>query len=315
MRHSRGVMMTDAGKFLLPQARALLAQASALKQVMRDFSCPPHGRVVMGVPPNVMEGITGIIARRAIQELPDVNLNMVEGLSHTLEEWLDDGRLNLACVFDGSDETTGRPGQVLYEEPFVFVGNADALRPEDGPITLAEALRQPLVVPAAPHRLRALLEDKARELGEQVHVRFEVESGSIMSDLIAQKLGYSILPASVVSSRVQRGELAILLDLPAGLVLYAAAGLAAGRRSVQRDAGRHQARERGRRGSAQVARRRLAARARQIILAWQASRETSGPARGARIKVFLHCRMGRAARRRRHAWRTPVAVRLARHGT
>ena len=118
---------------------------------MRDFSCPPHGRVVMGVPPNVMEGITGIIARRAIQELPDVNLNMVEGLSHTLEEWLDDGRLNLACVFDGSDETTGRPGQVLYEEPFVFVGNADALRPEDGPITLAEALRQPLVVPAA-HR-------------------------------------------------------------------------------------------------------------------------------------------------------------------
>ena len=152
VRHSRGVMMTDAGKFLLPQARALLAQASALKQVMRDFSCPPHGRVVMGVPPNVMEGITGIIARRAIQELPDVNLNMVEGLSHTLEEWLDDGRLNLACVFDGSDETTGRPGQVLYEEPFVFVGNADALRPEDGPITLAEALRQPLVVPAAPHR-------------------------------------------------------------------------------------------------------------------------------------------------------------------
>ena len=98
---------------------------------------------------------------------------------------------------------------MLYEEPFVFVGNADALRPEDGPITLAEALRQPLVVPAAPHRLRALLEDKARELGEQVHVRFEVESGSIMSDLIAQKLGYSILPASVVSSRVQRGELAI----------------------------------------------------------------------------------------------------------
>ena len=92
-----------------------------------------------------MEGITGIIARRAIQELPDVNLNMVEGLSHTLEEWLDDGRLNLACVFDGSDETTGRPGQVLYEEPFVFVGNADALRPEDGPITLAEALRQPLM--------------------------------------------------------------------------------------------------------------------------------------------------------------------------
>ena len=154
VRHSRGVMMTDAGKFLLPQARALLAQASALKQVMRDFSCPPHGRVVMGVPPNVMEGITGIIARRAIQELPDVNLNMVEGLSHTLEEWLDDGRLNLACVFDGSDETTGRPGQVLYEEPFVFVGNADALRPEDGPITLAEALRQPLVVPAAPLRAR-----------------------------------------------------------------------------------------------------------------------------------------------------------------
>ena len=79
---------------------------------------------------------------------------------------------------------------------------------QDGPITLAEALRQPLVVPAAPHRLRAAGRQGARS-GEQVHVRFEVESGSIMSDLIAQKLGYSILPASVVSSRVQRGELAI----------------------------------------------------------------------------------------------------------
>ena len=118
----------------------------------------------------------------------------------------DDGRLNrLRVRRQRRDHGQARTGAV--RRAFVFVGNADALRPEDGPITLAEALRQPLG-PAVPHR-RALLEDKARELGEQVHVRFEVESGSIMSDLIAQKLGYSILPASVVSSRVQRGELAI----------------------------------------------------------------------------------------------------------
>ena len=206
VRHSRGVMMTDAGKFLLPQAgaaRAGLGPEAGHARLQLSAAWP----VVMGVPPNVMEGITGIIARRAIQELPDVNLNMVEGLSHTLEEWLDDGRLNLACVFDGSDETTGRPGQVLYEEPFVFVGNADAL-PRGRPDHAGRGAA-PAAGGAGGAAARALLEDKARELGEQVHVRFEVESGSIMSDLIAQKLGYSILPASVVSSRVQRGELAI----------------------------------------------------------------------------------------------------------
>ena len=284
----------------------MLAQASALKQVMRDFSCPPHGRVVMGVPPNVMEGITGIIARRAIQELPDVNLNMVEGLSHTLEEWLDDGRLNLACVFDGSDETTGRPGRVLYEEPFVFVGNADALRPEDGPITLAEALRQPLVVPAVP---RALLEDKARELGEQVHVRFEVESGSIMSDLIAQKLGYSILPASVVGSRVQRGELAIRRifqpDWSCTLRLVWPLG-----------------------GDLSSATQAVIKLVSEVDEEARKSRAASGPRapdhfgmageprlldrRAGRIKVFLHCRSGAASVACRA---DPGAVRLARYRT
>ena len=241
----------------------------------------------MGVPPNVMEGITGIIARRAIQELPDVNLNMVEGLSHTLEEWLDDGRLNLACVFDGSDETTGRPGQVLYEEPFVFVGNADA-RPEDGPITLAEALRQPLVVPAAPH---------ARAAGRQGARAWRAGPCALRGGIRFDHERSDRAEAGIFHPAGQRGQqpgpargTGDPADLPAGLVLYAAAGLAAGRRSVQRDAGRHQARKRGRRGSAQVARRPRA----QIISAWQASRETSGPARGARIKVFLHCRMGRA---------------------
>lgn len=208
VRHSRGVVLTEAGQFLLPDAHALILEAMRLKQAVRDFSSPPRGRVAIGLPPNSMCELSASIAKRALDEFPEVSLNFVEGLSHTLEEWLDEGRLDIACVFNDPDEAS-RPGQDLHEEPFVFVGNSEAMGYKTEPIELVDALSHPLVVPAIPHRLRALLDHKARELGVELNIRFEVQSGSLMNALIAQKVGYSILPASVVRSWVERGELAI----------------------------------------------------------------------------------------------------------
>ena len=133
---------------------------------------------------------------------------MVEGLSHTLEEWLDDGRLNLACVFDGSDETTGRRTGAVREEPFVFVGNADALRPR----TVRSRWPRRCASRWWCRRCRAGCARcwKTRRASSASRSMCASRWNPVRSRRSDRaELGYSILPASVVSSRVQRGELAI----------------------------------------------------------------------------------------------------------
>ena len=78
-----------------------------------------------------------------------------------------------------------------------------------GALPLAEALRAGLILPGEGHGLRALLDAQAAALGQPLATRIDVDSYQNIKALVAEGMGWSILPRQAVAAEAARGTLRI----------------------------------------------------------------------------------------------------------
>lgn len=85
---------------------------------------------------------------------------------------------------------------------------AGTLPPPGTPLRLAEVLRQPLILPGEGHGLRALIARHAAAAGIPLDTVIDVDSYGNIKALVAQGMGWSVLPANAVARELRAGALA-----------------------------------------------------------------------------------------------------------
>lgn len=201
-RNGRGVVLTKSGTLFLEFARITTSLA---KQVQRDiFSLDdaPSGTVTVGVVPSFCTMFVGRLVTAAAERYPDIKINIREGMSGTIIDWL-----QLGCIDIGTVYNTGQFGP-LNAEPFfteqLFV--ARAWSPELGavPVITGKELAQlPLALPNPNHGLRWLLTQKIERSNLELDVRFEVDSVHAIKQLIINTGVASILPYGAIAMEVE----------------------------------------------------------------------------------------------------------------
>lgn len=206
VRHGRGVRLTQAGTVLLARAEALLRQ---FEQLPHDIRAPEGGftgHVTLGVPPTA-----GLLVAPAVLKLfrarwPDATLQIREGISSLLEEWLLDRRLDVAVLHNPPplDDIDITP--LLLERMVVAcppgTGAAD-LRP----IRFQDIGSIPLILPSMPHSNRRLVERTARQHGIQLQLALEVDSMPLTKAMVAEGVGCTILTHAGVARELASGAL------------------------------------------------------------------------------------------------------------
>src|SRR5690606_25604969 len=95
-RTGRGVVLSDFGQHLLPRIRRLVEESEALQDDIRSASAVPRGEVRLGLlsflVPVVAVPLTTLIAA----QFPEIQLHFTEGSSAQLQEWLQQGRVDIA---------------------------------------------------------------------------------------------------------------------------------------------------------------------------------------------------------------------------
>ncbi|MCW4115754.1 LysR substrate-binding domain-containing protein [Aurantimonas sp. MSK8Z-1] len=205
-RHSRGVEATEAGRLLLDHARRILPQVDAATAALRDFAVRPHGRINLGLTTTMSGILAGPLIRRAAEEMPGIQLCPVEEMSSVLMEWVAEERLQMALAFNVANVAGLRWEPVLQESLF-FVESSGKGKADGGTITLAEVAEHPLVVPASPHSIRSLIEERATEAGIRLNVVYEVHAVSMVRDLVGQSMAATVMPYSAVEEGVRAGRL------------------------------------------------------------------------------------------------------------
>jgi LysR family nitrogen assimilation transcriptional regulator len=202
-RTGRGVVLTEFGQQVYPRIMALIREAEQLADDMRTSSGIPVGDVRFGMLPSTVSILAGPLFTAVRKSWPQVRLHLTDGSSAQLEEWLAQGRLDLALLL--REEDTVAPGEtVLTRLPLYLVVPARhplALRKT---INFEEVAQLPLVLPSEPHPLRARLAKLARQKGLTLTHVLEADSIRLQHEIVACEGGFAITAGTMTSQEARR---------------------------------------------------------------------------------------------------------------
>jgi LysR family nitrogen assimilation transcriptional regulator len=97
--------------------------------------------------------------------------------------------------------------QSLGRDPIVAVGPRGSGLAQKKQVEIGWLLKQRLVLPSHSHGLRALIEQAAAKKKLKLDVKLEADSFRVLTSLVEEGLGYSLLPPSSVRNEVADGRL------------------------------------------------------------------------------------------------------------
>jgi LysR family nitrogen assimilation transcriptional regulator len=205
-RHSRGVTPTEAGLILREHAQTVLRQVERAKLALVDFAGPPRGKVAVGVTPTVNMMLAASLVSRCRDEFPKVSLSLVEGMSETLMEWVENDRLDMAFSYN-ADVAHGLVCEPLLAEDLLLIASSKDEKRLKKTLPFTEIAKLPLVLPTTRHGLRQIVDEAADKRGIELNLLMEIDSVHASKELVERGLGYTILPMGAVFHEIEEGRL------------------------------------------------------------------------------------------------------------
>src|SRR6516164_4941934 len=198
-RANRGVRLTEAGHKLLESAQRILRDVERAGDEIRAHKAHPSGKIILGVTPTQCPVVVPELFARTRRHYPRVELKVVHAGMVRLEEFVVDGRVDLALL---SDMSRSRliVSMRLAEEEMVLVTRPGA-RPR-GIVSAEELSRTPLILGDG---LRAAMDVLLAGRGIELQVDTELNDHETIRLMVQQGVGASILPHSSVYRECARG--------------------------------------------------------------------------------------------------------------
>ncbi|CAN5447646.1 LysR substrate-binding domain-containing protein [soil metagenome] len=204
-RNGRGIVPTEQGTRLYARASKALEELELARREAIESRGPELNAAVIGMTPTLGRILTRPLAERLMAHSPGVRLRFLEGFSGHLLEWLDEGRVDLAIIYE-SWATHRLQAEALMTERLCLVSSIDAARLPDA-VPSAILGRVPLILPSSHHGLRRLLDSVATAQNLTFDIRVEADSLEAILALVKANLGRSVLPEAAVRTEIDRGEL------------------------------------------------------------------------------------------------------------
>ncbi len=206
-RNGRGVRLTEAGERLFEHAGVILRNLSQAQTEVIALRGTPLGNVSIALPPMLGGILSGELVRRLRSGYPLISLFLREGFAAETLDWLSSGTVDVGILFNPPHVATLTLEHML-DDRIHLVGTPGSLDLIAGAAFQAKRLSEvPLVLPPAPHRLRALIDNAALEAGVALKVEVEVTGTATILDLVRQKIGYTVLPSSLLHDEVEEDRL------------------------------------------------------------------------------------------------------------
>jgi LysR family transcriptional regulator, nitrogen assimilation regulatory protein len=205
-RGARGVTPTEEGLRLLDRARVLDAQFSTLHDDVRGREARPSGEVRFGMPGTVSEQLGVVLIEEARRRYPDIRIRIAEAMSGFVLDWLREGVVDIAMLYNVADGKGLTMHKALTEEIRLFGIPAMENAPRGDTITLAAALRLPLIVPSPSHGLRNLIDTAALSIGKHTNPAIEIDSYRQIKRLAARGLAFGMLPTMAIDQEIRDGD-------------------------------------------------------------------------------------------------------------
>ncbi|CPN25413.1 LysR family transcriptional regulator [Bordetella pertussis] len=202
-RSARGVSLTVDGEAVLRDAVAILRAVDDLKR--RHAAAAHSGRAVkIGIPNGMTRTFAGQLIERARQQC-SFDIELIEGMSGHLLEWLKSGRLDIAVLF-ASQPLRQLEVRRLTADSIDLVGPPGALDAQR-PVAFRDLTGYPLILPNAKHGLTRHIQAQARAQGVELRHHTTLDSIAEIKHLVSQGVVYTLLASMVYRLEMEQGLL------------------------------------------------------------------------------------------------------------
>ena len=210
-RTGRGVVLSESGKLLEQYARGILDTAAGAKSAIQALGTSPGGKVTIGMPSSIATVLAIELVQAFRHRFPSVSLQVMEGYSGHVLEWLAAARLDVAVLYDTPHlkRNTLRTDPVLSDELFLIGSPNHSEKIGNAPVRAARLAEIPLVLPSRPHGIRLLVDDAMARIGRAPNVQLEIDAMHSMLALAENGLGFTVLSYSSVRELVVSNRLRI----------------------------------------------------------------------------------------------------------
>lgn len=193
-RTNRTVRVTPIGEQIVAQARQLVALSDDIVATAQTAKDPFSGQFRLGMISTIGPYLSPLILSTIRQELPDLSLTLIEGLTSDLEDRVADGELDGAIL-----ATAPRDSHLkdigLYDEPFwVALPNGHPLAGQKT-IDLEELAHEKLLLLADGHCLRDQMLEACRATTGTANTNTRETSLETLLALVAAGDGITLVPA------------------------------------------------------------------------------------------------------------------------
>ncbi|TMR07318.1 LysR family transcriptional regulator [Actinomadura soli] len=205
-RTRQGMRPTDAGVILLERARRALNELERARAEIQPAPGAVTGIVTIGLLDSAGDLLAEPLVSAIARDHPGIDLRVLTAYSGHLRQWLDDGDLDLSLLYDldGTPSLNVRP--LVREKLWAVAPPPDGLRAAT-PVPFEQVASHPLVMPAAGHGLRALIDAAAARAGTAMNVVVQTNSMHVQKQLVRAGHGWTILPGVGIAGDVATGSL------------------------------------------------------------------------------------------------------------
>ena len=231
-RANRGVRLTEAGQLLLESAIRILRDVERTGDEIRAQDAHPSGRIILGITPTLCPILVPDLFARMRRDFPRVELKVMHAGMVRLEEFVIDGRVDVALLSELSRSRLIVSTRLAPEEMvLVTAPGARPGGPMGGIVGGNELSRTPLILGDG---LRAAMDALLAGRGIELNVEIEVNDHETIRLMVQAGAAAAILPYSSVAQECAQGlidahritESGIFRTLALGVRVSRAASLA-----------------------------------------------------------------------------------------
>jgi LysR family transcriptional regulator, nitrogen assimilation regulatory protein len=207
-RERHGMVLTAHGRLFVERVRRALDELDKGKKEISPQKKQLTGFVTIGFLPSAADVLVSSVMGRVRRDYPFIHLRSTVQYVEDLAVSLEKGEVDVALMYSIGLASSDKVGyEALLDESLFLVGSADAGLDMQSPITVNELNDIPLILPAMPQSLRALVERECTLVGTNLNVVTETASGNVQKALVLQGAGLSILPGLVIADELSSGIL------------------------------------------------------------------------------------------------------------
>src|SRR5580692_7918889 len=205
-RTRHGMRPTAAGLSLAERARRALTELDRARAELAPVPGTVVGLVTVGLLESTAELLAEPLVTAVRREYPGIELRLLSAYSGHLQQWLDDGDLDLSLLYNLTSSPSLNVTPLVREKLWAVAPASDGLRAGQ-PVPLARVAAQPIVMPVSGHGLRTLIDRAAAQAEVELGIAVQTNSMTMQKRLVLGGHGWTILPAAGIGQDVADGLL------------------------------------------------------------------------------------------------------------